>query len=115
MDVIVQRPAALDVHKERLTTRVRVPGPVRTRAEEVREFKTTVGGLLVLHDWLMAHASRRSRWRPRACAGARREAPCCIPGAAAMNSKEGSWVRWLTRSRKARGTIACLQDDRVQV
>ena len=55
MDVIVQRPAALDVHKERLTACVRVPGPDGTRAEEVREFKTTVGGLLVLHDWLMAH------------------------------------------------------------
>ena len=27
MDVIVQRPAALDVHKERLTACVRVPGP----------------------------------------------------------------------------------------
>ncbi|MGO9900310.1 MAG: hypothetical protein ACLP0J_11580 [Solirubrobacteraceae bacterium] len=23
----------------------------------------------------------------------RREAPCCIPGAAGMNSKEGSWVQ----------------------
>ena len=55
MDVIVQRPAALDVHKERLTACVRVPGPDGTRAEEVREFKTTVGGLLVLHDWLTAH------------------------------------------------------------
>jgi hypothetical protein len=27
MDVIVQRPAALDVHKERVTACVRVPGP----------------------------------------------------------------------------------------
>ena len=27
----------------------------------------------------------------------RREAPCCIPGAAGRNSKEGSWVQWLTR------------------
>ena len=28
---------------------------MRSRAQEVREFKTTVGGLLVLHDWLTAH------------------------------------------------------------
>ena len=27
----------------------------------------------------------------------RREAPCCIPGAAGRNSKGCSWVQWLTR------------------
>src|SRR5512140_646172 len=59
MDVIVQRPAALDVHKERLTACVRLPGPDGTRAQEVREFKTTVTGLLVLHDWLEAHGVTR--------------------------------------------------------
>ena len=37
----------------------------------------------------------------------RREAPCYIPGAAGRNSKEGSWVQWLTRIRKVKGTIAC--------
>ena len=55
MDVIVQRPAALDVHKEQVTACVRLPAPDGTRTQEVREFKTTVGGLLVLHDWLKAH------------------------------------------------------------
>ena len=55
MDVIVERPAALDVHKEQVTACVRVPGADGSRAQEVREFKTTVGGLLVLHDWLKAH------------------------------------------------------------
>jgi transposase len=54
MDVIVERPAALDVHKEQVTACVRVPGADGKRAQEVREFKTTVGGLLVLHDWLKA-------------------------------------------------------------
>ena len=52
MDVIVPRPAALDVHKEQVTACVRFPAHDGTRAEEVREFKTTVAGLLVLHDWL---------------------------------------------------------------
>ena len=47
MDVIVERPAALDVHKEQVTACVRVPGADGSRAQEVREFKTTVGGLLV--------------------------------------------------------------------
>ena len=50
-----QRPAALDVHKEQVTACVRYPAADGSRADEVREFKTTVGGLLVLHDWLKAH------------------------------------------------------------
>jgi transposase len=59
MNVIVERPAALDVHKEQVTACVRLPGPDRKRAQEVREFKTTVDGLLVLHDWLRAHGVTR--------------------------------------------------------
>jgi len=59
MDVIVQRPAALDVHKEQVTACVRFPAADGSRAQEVREFKTTVGGLLVLHDWLKAHGVTR--------------------------------------------------------
>ena len=55
MDVIVERPAALDVHKEQVTACVRLPGKDRQRVSEVHEFKTTVGGLLVLRDWLKAH------------------------------------------------------------
>jgi transposase len=55
MDVIVQRPAALDVHKAQVTACVRVPGADGARGPEVREFSTTVGGLLVLRDWLAAH------------------------------------------------------------
>jgi transposase len=55
MDVIVERPAALDVHKEQVTACVRFPAPDGGRTQEVHQFKTTVGGLLVLHDWLKAH------------------------------------------------------------
>lgn len=55
MDVIVDRPAALDVHKQQVTACVRFPTPDGGRGQEVCQFKTTVGGLLVLHDWLMAH------------------------------------------------------------
>jgi transposase len=55
MDVIVQRPASLDVHKEQVTACARFPAADGGREQEVREFKTTVGGLLVLHDWLQAH------------------------------------------------------------
>jgi transposase len=55
MDVIVERPAALDVHKAQVTACVRAPGGDGVRGPEVREFSTTVGGLLVLRDWLAAH------------------------------------------------------------
>ena len=47
--------------------------------------------------------------RGRVFASSRREAPCCIPGSAGRNSKEGSWVQWLTRIRKVNGTNACQQ------
>ena len=55
MDVIVERAAALDVHKAQVTACVRVPDADGVRSPEVREFSTTVGGLLVLRDWLAAH------------------------------------------------------------
>ncbi|MHB2000907.1 MAG: IS110 family RNA-guided transposase [Solirubrobacteraceae bacterium] len=55
MDVIVQRPAALDVHKAQVTACVRVSDGDGARSPEVREFSTTVTGLLVLRDWLAAH------------------------------------------------------------
>ena len=57
MDVIVERPAALDVHKEQVTACVRVPGAGGRRSEEVAQFSTTVRGLLTLHDWLEAHGA----------------------------------------------------------
>jgi transposase len=59
MDVIVERPAALDVHKARVTACVRLPGEGGGRRSEVREFSTVVGGLLVLRDWLKAHGVTR--------------------------------------------------------
>ncbi|MGH2821837.1 MAG: hypothetical protein ACRDLY_02230 [Thermoleophilaceae bacterium] len=56
MDVIVQRQGAMDVHKAQVTACVRVPGVDGERVEHVEQFATTVGGLLVLGDWLKAHA-----------------------------------------------------------
>ncbi|MGC2373949.1 MAG: IS110 family transposase [Solirubrobacteraceae bacterium] len=56
METIVQRPAALDVHKEQVTACVRVPAEQgRGREQHVAEFRTTVRGLLALRDWLQAH------------------------------------------------------------
>jgi transposase len=55
METIVERPAALDVHKAQVTACVRVPGLDGGRVQEVAEFQTTVRGLLALRDWLAAH------------------------------------------------------------
>jgi transposase len=55
MEVIVERPAALDVHNASVMACVRVPGDGRRRVEHVAEFQTTVQGLLALRDWLEAH------------------------------------------------------------
>jgi transposase len=55
MELIVERPAALDVHKARVTACVRVPDEHGQREEHVAEFAATVRGLLGLRDWLAAH------------------------------------------------------------
>jgi transposase len=55
VELIVERPAALDVHKAQLTACVRVPDEHGDRHEQVVEFATTVRGLLGLRDWLAAH------------------------------------------------------------
>ncbi len=55
METIVERPAALDVHKAQVTACVRVPDEHGERREHVAEFATTVRGLLGLRDWLAAH------------------------------------------------------------
>ena len=54
METVVERPAALDVHKEQVTACVRVPGQDGSREQHVEEFQTTVAGLLTLSDWLAA-------------------------------------------------------------
>jgi transposase len=55
MDVIVERPGALDVHNASVMACVRLPGEGRRRVESVAEFQTTAQGLLALRDWLEAH------------------------------------------------------------
>jgi transposase len=56
METIVERPAALDVHKASVMACARVPGAGGRREEHVAEFASTVQGLLTLADWLDAHA-----------------------------------------------------------
>src|SRR3954451_4203664 len=58
METIVERPAALDVHKAQVTACVRVPDGRGRREQQVQEFATTVRGLLALRDWLAGHGGR---------------------------------------------------------
>jgi transposase len=57
METVVERPGALDVHKEQVTACARVPATDagEGRDQHVAEFGTTVRGLLALRDWLTAH------------------------------------------------------------
>jgi transposase len=55
VETIVERPAALDVHKAQVTACVRVPVAGGGREQHVAEFPTTVRGLLTLRDWLVAN------------------------------------------------------------
>jgi transposase len=55
MDVVVDRCAGLDVHKDTVVACVRAPGPGGTRREAVATFGTVTVELLALRDWLVAH------------------------------------------------------------
>ena len=55
MEQLIERVCGLDVHKRTVSACVRVPGPRRTRTQEVRTFGTTGAELLALRDWLEAH------------------------------------------------------------
>lgn len=52
MEVIFERCAFLDVHRDTVMACARTPGPKRSRREEVLEFGTTSSQLLALADWL---------------------------------------------------------------
>ncbi|MGQ0680650.1 MAG: IS110 family transposase, partial [Actinomycetota bacterium] len=52
MDVLVERCAGLDVHKDTVMACVRTPGPEGTRQQVTREFGTMTCELLALRDWL---------------------------------------------------------------
>src|SRR3954465_12301219 len=71
METIVERPAALDVHKAQVTACVRVPGADGERVQELAEFQTTGRGLVALRDWLterrvtqVAMVAAGGWWRP---------------------------------------------------
>ena len=59
MEVVVERCAGIDVHKDMVAVCVRVPGPGGERVAELAEFSTFTEDLLALRDWLVAHGVTR--------------------------------------------------------
>jgi transposase len=57
MDVVVERCAGLDVHRDNVVATVRVPGDGRRRwAQQTRTFRATLAGLAELGEWLSGFA-----------------------------------------------------------
>ena len=59
MDLVVERCAGLDVHRDSVVATVRVPGTGksrRRREQQTRTFGTTIGQLETLADWLAGFA-----------------------------------------------------------
>jgi len=54
MDIVVERCAGLDVHKDTVVACVRTPGKGGKREQTTRTFKTMTIDLLALRDWLIA-------------------------------------------------------------
>jgi transposase len=52
MELIYQRVAGLDVHRDEVAACARTAGPRGGVHAEKARFKTTTGGLAVLADWL---------------------------------------------------------------
>ncbi len=73
MDLVVERPGALDVHKAQVTAAVRLPPPAgrKRRREVVAAFSTTVPGLLALADWLAEHGVRHVAMEATGTTGSR--------------------------------------------
>ncbi len=71
MDVIVERCAALDVHKDIVMACVRRPGPQAGRHQEVRTFRTFTASLRQLRDWLAAEGVTRVAMEATGSTGAR--------------------------------------------
>ncbi len=54
MEIVVERCAGLDVHKDLVVACVRVPGPAGERETKIASFSTFTDELLALRDWLVS-------------------------------------------------------------
>jgi hypothetical protein len=68
MDVLVERCAGLDVHRDEVVATVRVPAARRRRwDQQTRTFRATLPGLAALGEWLAEAGVTREC--PRICVG----------------------------------------------
>lgn len=56
METILERCVGLDVHRDSVVACIRMPGPRKSRTQEIKKFGTTTDELLALRDWLEAHS-----------------------------------------------------------
>jgi transposase len=54
MEIVVERCAGLDVHKDLVVACVRAPGPGGERETKIASFSTFTDELLALRDWLVS-------------------------------------------------------------
>jgi transposase len=71
MEVLHDRVAGLDVHKEMVAACVRTPGQGRARRSETREFATFLGDLERMRDWLVAEGVTHVAWKRLGSIGGR--------------------------------------------
>ncbi len=72
MDVVVERCAGLDVHRDNVVATVRFPSETSRRwLRKARTFKATVGGLSELAEWLAAFEVTLVGMEAPACIGSR--------------------------------------------
>jgi hypothetical protein len=55
VDQLIERVAALDVHKASVVATVRTPGPAGHRVSRTDTFGTMTADLIALREWLQAH------------------------------------------------------------
>jgi transposase len=67
MEMLVERCAGLDVHKDSVVACVRVPDGERGRRVETRTFSTTTTGLLLLAEWLASFGVTRLGMESTGC------------------------------------------------
>jgi transposase len=65
MDVLVERCAGLDVHRDTVVATARIPPDAgergsRVRVQHTRTFATTTAGITALSDWLAEHRVTRA-------------------------------------------------------
>jgi hypothetical protein len=125
VDQLIERCAGLDVHKASVTACVRVPGEDGARQQQIRTFRTTTAGLVLLGDWLASFAvtvvgmeSTGVYWKP--CYWLLEDDFQCwllnarhlrnVPGRK-TDVKDAAWICQLARARPGATLVRAAQAD----